>query len=309
MIKAFFKSHNDKFFLLMLLPISFVIIGLLIIILSLISSKAAEALKVYGPYLYIASVWDPENELYGIFPPIVGTLVTSAIAVTIALLFAFSLTILMSEYLSGLLRVMMSTIVEFMSGLPTVIYALWGTQYVSIVLRDYLMIPLNTYLGFIPLFSCRPISGYSILTAGVVIGLSLIPYITALINEAYSLIPITYKEACLGIGATKYESIKILMGLCKPAIIAAVLLGFARAMGETTIAAALVGNSMNVSACIFNPGYTVAALIASQYANAQLYSYAEVVLYAAALVVMALALILGLVGLNLMLRWRVKVIA
>lgn len=286
-----------------------VIVGMLVITILLIGSKGIEAFNVYGLDTYLANVWDPEKERYGLLAPLAGTLITSSIAVLTALLLSLSLSIIISEYLEGILKNMLSTIIEYMSGLPTVIYALWGVQYITPLLKEYVMSPLYNYLNFIPLFSCRPLSGYSTLSAGLVIGLSLIPYVTALIYESYLLIPNIYREACLGIGATRYETIKILLGLCKPAIIAAVVLGLARAMGETTIAAALVGNSMSVPNCLFMPSYTVSAIIATQYGNAQLYKYAEPVLYSAALAVLMISLILSFSGLTLLSKWRMKILA
>ncbi|MCX8185807.1 MAG: phosphate ABC transporter permease subunit PstC [Sulfolobales archaeon] len=307
--KRFLVHKYDRNFFLALLPTAFIIIGLLIITFSLISNKAVDAFESYGFNLYLMNIWDPEKERYGLLAPLIGTLMTSIIATLTALILSLSLSITISEYLKGVLKNALSITIEFMSGLPTVIYSLWGIQYAVPILRDHLMLPLYNHFQFIPLFSCRPLSGFSVLSAGLVIGISIIPYLTALIHESYSLIPIAYREACLGIGATRYETIRILLGLCKPAVIAAVILGLARAMGETTIAAALVGNSMTTSACLFTPSYTVSALIASQYANAQLYRYAEPVLYSAALAILIIALTLSLIGLNMLSKWRVKILA
>jgi len=308
--QSFFTvSRHDRNLFLLLLPTAVVVVGLLLITFLLISSRASEAVKTYGLSLYVTSAWDPERERYGLFVPLAGTLVTSAIAALTALLLSLSLSIVVSEFLRGAVRNFLSTIIEFMSGLPTVIYALWGVQYAAPVIRDYVMLPLHKYLGFIPLFACEPLSGYSVLSAGLVIGISIVPYVTSLICESYMLVPTAYREACLGIGATRYETTKILLGLCRPAVIAAVVLGLARAMGETTIAAALVGNSMTISYCVFMPSYTVSALIAAQYGNAQLYMYAESVLYSAALAILILALVLSLTGLTLLSKWRSKVLA
>ncbi|MDI9619283.1 MAG: ABC transporter permease subunit [Candidatus Nezhaarchaeota archaeon] len=197
---------------------------------------------------------------------------------------------------------------ELMGGMPTVIYALWAAQYLAPALRDFLMAPLHGYLGFIPLFSEEPVTGYSVFTAGVAMGVATVPYVSFLMTEAYSILPSTYREACLGIGASRLETAKILLSLCRPALLASLLLGLARAMGETTIAAMTVGNSMKVTACIIASGYTVPALVASQFGDASLYVYSESALYAASLVILSAALALSFVGLSLLSRWRSRIL-
>lgn len=262
-----------------------------------------------GAGVLAGDVWSPELEAYGLLPPVVGTFVTSAIAVATAMTFSLPLTVFVAEVVRGeLMREVLLSLIELMGGIPTVVYAVWGLTVVSPLLRDYVMTPLSEYLWFIPLFSCRPLAGTTIFTAGVLLGIAITPYLTAVMYSAYQSIPLSYKEACLGVGATRYETVRILLPLMRPAIAAAALLGLARAMGDTTIAAVTVGNSMTLSACIFTPGYTVSALIASQFGNAPLYRYAESALYLGATVVLAAALVAGLAGLVLLSRWRARVV-
>lgn len=303
-----FKLKHDKLFLVSLMPTAVIISGILIIFFAILLSRSLQSTYVFGLELFTQSIWDPEKEVYGIVAPIVGTLITSLMAVGISLAFSIPLAILVVEFLRGRLRDIFSSMVELMGGMPTIIYAVWSLHYLAPFLRSYIMTPLHNYLGFIPFFSCRPITGLSMFTAGIAIGISLVPYTASIVIESYKLIPITYREACLGVGATRYETIGILLSLAKPAIIASAILGFARASGETTIAVTTIGNSMYLSPCLFAPGYTVSALIASQYENAGLYNYAESVLHVAALVVLIITFILSFIGLRILSIWRVKIV-
>lgn len=303
-----FKSKYDKLFFISLLPASITIIGLLILFLIVLVSHASTSIGVFGLKLFIESVWNPESEMYGILPPIIGTFVTSGIAVTVSLLFSIPLSIFTVEFIGGRTRELVTSLVEMMSGVPTVIYAIWSLNTLAFYLKIYIMEPLYKYLSFIPLFSCKPITGLSVFTAGIAIGIALTPYMTMLIAESYRSIPIVYREGCLSIGATRYETVKILLSLSKPAIVASTVLGFARAAGETTIAAVTVGNSMSLSWCLFAPSYTVPAIIASQYANAGLYVYAESVLHASAMVILIATLILSFIGLKILDEWRRRVV-
>lgn len=306
---SFFKSRHDRLFFLKLLPVSMFLISILVTFFAVVLLKSDDALKNFGLSLLYSDVWNPELEIYGLLPPIVGTFVTSVIAVATALALSIPLTIFIAEVVSSnfLRNVLLSTI-ELMGGIPTVIYAVWGLNTLAPFLRDYVMMPLSKYLRFIPIFSCEPLTGTTVLTAGLLLGVANTPYLTAITYSAYQSIPITYKEACLGIGATKYETVRILLPLLRPAIAAATLLGLARAMGDTTIAAVTIGNSMTLNACILLPGYTVSALIASQFGNASFYRYAESVLYLGALIILITALVLSFIGLLLLSKWRVRIV-
>lgn len=302
------KYSHDKIFLISFLPTAIVVSSILVIFFTALLRYSYEAINVFGLKLFVESVWNPQKEIYGIAAPIIGTFIASSIAVIVSLFFSIPLSILVLEFLRGKARDVLSSMVELMGGIPTIVYAVWSLNYLTPFLKIYVMEPLHSYLGFLPFFSCKPVVGLSIFTAGIAIGVSLTPYMTSIIIESYKLIPSMYREACLGIGATRYETTKILLSLAKPAIIAAAILGFARAAGETTIAVATVGNTMSLSSCLFAPGSTVSALIASQYENAGLYVYAESVLYTSALVTLTATLILSFIGLRILDRWRVKIV-
>lgn len=236
------------------------------------------------------------------------TMVVAAISGLISLALGLSLTLAVTELFGRRIGSIVQTLLEMAGAFPTVVFGLWAARYLVPLLSEHVMKPLHASLGFIPLFSCRPLGGFSLLAAGFAIGFSVVPYVASVMIESYRLIPSTYREACYGVGATRYETAKILVSLAKPAIAGSVLLGVARAMGETTIAAMTVGNVMYFSACLFAPSYTIPALIAAQFENANLYRYGEPVLYLAALIDLSLALALSAVGLKLVSGWRVRIV-
>lgn len=302
------KPRHDTLFWLSTLPSFIMVAGLVGITILVVATGAYESLARYGIQLFTRNTWNPEREEYGLLSPLIGSFTVSGLATLVSLFFSIPLAVFLSEILSGRLRDMLSSLVELMAGIPTVIYAIWGLYYVAPSIRDHLLTPLYSYFSFIPLFSCKPLTGLSILTASIVLGISLVPFTTAIIYESYRMIPQIYREACLGIGVTRYELVKIMLSMSKPAILASIILSFARASGETTITATLVGNAYTDSYCLLGPGYTIPALIANQYANANLYSYAESVLYAGALIILLVTLVLSLIGLRLLEKWRSRII-
>jgi phosphate transport system permease protein len=301
-------TRKDKLFFISLLPLSSSLLTILVLSIATVALKSLDSLQTFGLNLLTSSTWNPERGVYGFLAPLIGSVTTSILAVITALFLSLPLTIIIAEYLRGIVKNVVSSIVELMGGMPTIIYAVWASQYLVPFLKEFIMEPLHNVFKFIPLFSCRPITGFSIFASGISIGISIVPYVTAIILEAYQSIPLAYREACYGIGATRYESIKIMLSLARPAIVAALILGFARSLGETTIAAVTVGNSMYLSSCLFAPGYTVSALIASQFANAYLYPYAESVLYASILFVMMISIALSFYGSSTIIRWRSRIV-
>ena len=133
------------------------------------------------------------------------------------------------------------------------------------------------------------------------------PFVSAVVRDAYGMVPHTYREAAYSLGLTKYEATKILMGYIKPAIISGVILGFGRAIGETVAVSLVVGNAFNLSANPFSPGYTISSLIATQYGNSFIYEHMTSVLYAAGLFLFFIGLIINLLGIYLLRRWRKNV--
>ncbi|HIC98615.1 MAG TPA: ABC transporter permease subunit, partial [Pyrodictiaceae archaeon] len=144
-------------------------------------------------------------------------------------------------------------------------------------------------------------------TAGILLGIMITPYAAAMIREAYSAIPLSYVEAMYSLGATKLEAIRLRLGMIKPAIIAALVLGFGRAVGETVAVALVVGNSLTLTLSLTSPGTTVASLIANMFASAPYYTYMESALFAGGLALFIIGLVVNSVGLLVIKKWEERI--
>jgi len=294
----------DKAFFLALLAPSALILAFYALLCKLFAQYSLPVLQRYGPSFVLGTVWNPGRAIYGVLPALAGTFVTSTFAALIALPLSLSMTVFLNEYCHvGLSRVV-SSIVTVMGGLPSIVYGLWGATVLPNLLRSYVMVPLHRYLGFLPVFSCQPVSGWTVFTAGVLLAIMITPYVFALINEAYAGVPLKYREALLAIGARPYLIAKELLRMIWPAVIGALLLGLGRAAGETIAVSLVVGNVNSIPYCFFLPGQTVSSLIANNFPEASSYPLMINALYAAGAALLIVGMCLNIAGLTLMSRWR-----
>lgn len=301
--------RSDKLFFYALIPFAGIVIVVFMLLFKVLVENSIPIFIREGVEFILMNEWkpseiDPNLEYYGILAPIIGTFYTSIIAVAFALPASIALTLFVNEYLPYKFKNSIVNIIEVMAGLPTILYGLWGAFVLAPLLKDYVMGPISSVLWFIPLFSCHPTSPSTIFTSGILLAIMVTPFITSIMREAYELIPFTYREAALSIGATRYEYSRIMFSMIRPAVIAALMLGFGRAAGETVAVSMTVGNSFSVSACMFKPGYTISSLIANQFGNAEFYKYMTNALYGAGLILLLVGLALDSVGLYLLVRWR-----
>ncbi|MCY0867671.1 MAG: ABC transporter permease [Desulfurococcus sp.] len=281
--------------------IPLIILALLTLHVLLIS---LDAFKSYGVNLILGVVWDPPSQSYGLLPALAGTLISSFISAIIATPISVSLMFLIGDLLPKSASRILHRLVEVMGSIPTVIYGLWGSTIVAEFLRSQVYSPLYSYLGFLPLFSCEPLSGQSILTAGVVLGFSIIPFASSLLIEGYRALPVKYLEAAYSLGFYRFEAYRLLLGVMKPIIVASVLLSLSRALGETTIVTLTIGNAYLLSPCLFNPGSTISSWVVNQFESSFLYPGAFQALYSGVLLVMILALIFSYIGVSLINKWQ-----
>ncbi len=273
--------------------------------------KSIPAFHRYGLDLYFANIWnateDPSREQYGLLSPIFGSIYTSLIAIGIALPLSISYSIFVIDYAPKRIKNILIITSDVMAGLPTIIYGIWGAFFLVPTLKDSFMEPVYERLSFVPIFSTEPISGFSIMAAGVLLGIMVTPFASAVIREAYQMVPFKYKESAYALGLTRYESTKLLLGYIKPAINSGIILAFGRAIGETVAVSLVVGNSFNLGASMFSPGYTVSSLISNQFGNAFIYEHMTSALYAAGLFLFVIGLIVNLIGLYVLRRWKKNV--
>lgn len=301
--------RHDKGFFLSLLPFASIVFVVFIALTYVVLSVSYPSISKFGVKLFTENVWRPsetgeEFVRYGLLAPLYGTLMTSVIAAATALPLSISTVYLIEELARLKLREVLSTLIDLMAGLPTVLYGLWGVEVMIPFLRDSIMSPLHSYLPWIPFFSCEPLSGASFLSAGILLAIMIIPFMHSIIQDAYRSIPRTYREAALSLGANRYEYFRIMLSMIKPSVIASLLLGLGRASSETVAVALVVGNSFNLSPCLFSPGYTIPSLIANQFSESNFYPYMQSVLYAGGLVLLLLGVTFSITGLIMMRKVR-----
>ena len=292
-----------------LLPFTALVFGIFALMLVVYFVASLPILQKEGMQIYTTNQWiaaedDPEKEFYGVLAAIYGSLYTSVLAVLIALPLSISFAVFVVDYTPSRLKEPLIVATDVMAGLPTIIYGLWGALVLVPLLKELVMSPLYKHFSFIPLFSFEPSTGYSFLSAGVLLGIMVTPFASAIIREAYRMVPYTYREAVYSLGATKYEATRILIGYIKPAIVAGFLLAFGRAIGETVAVSLVVGNTFNIHPSLFAPGYTISSLIANQFGNAFIYKYMTSALFAAGLFLFVIGLAVNVLGILVLRRYR-----
>jgi phosphate transport system permease protein len=229
---------------------------------------ALPAVRQYGLGFIVGTQWDTNNDVYGALPLIYGTLVSSALALLIAMPLGVAIAIFLTEdYLPLKVRSFFKFLVELLAAIPSVIYGLWGI-YVVIPITTPLGNWLNEHLGWIPLFS-TPSSGPGFLPAALVLAIMILPTIAALSGSALKTTPQALKEGAAALGATRWDVIlQISLPIAASGIFGAAVLGLGRAMGETMALAMLIGNNNQISASIFAPANTIASLLANHFGEA-----------------------------------------
>ena len=245
-------------------------VATLVCIAASILIQAWPAIAHFGLGFFTTVAWktsDPEN--YGVLPYLVGTAISSLIALVLALPLGVLIAIFLSEnFLALPLRNTVRFVVELLAAIPSVIYGLWGIA-VVIPIVQRIGGPIAGALGFLPLFQ-GPASGNSMLTASLVLALMVLPTITAISRTALVAVPGQLREGSYAIGATRWETIfGVLLPTAAPGIVAATILAFGRAMGETMAVAMLIGNSPRLTWSLLSPAGTLASLIANKFGEAE----------------------------------------
>ncbi len=235
-----------------------------------ISVAGWPAFHRFGLSFLTSSAWDPVHGQFGAAPAIYGTLVSSAIALCIATPLAIGVALFLSEFAPPWLRQPVAFLVDLLAAIPSVVYGLWGICVLIPILRVVVMPFLRDtlHLGVTPFFS-GPAYGTSMLAAGLILAVMVLPYISSVSREVLMAVPRSQREATLALGATKWESIwGAVLPFAKSGIIGGVILGLGRALGETMAVTMLIGNRPEISASLFAPGYTMASLIANEFSEA-----------------------------------------
>lgn len=226
------------------------------------------AIDRFGLSFLTSSTWDPVAEEFGALPLIFGTLVSAAIALTIAVPLSLGVAIYLTEFAPKWLRQPVSFLIELLAAIPSVVYGLWGIFVLVPLLKSTVFPFLRDHLGFLPIFT-GPIYGNSMLAAGIILAIMVMPYVMSVSREVLASVPASQRDAALGLGATRWEAAwTAVVPYARSGIIGAVILGLGRALGETMAVTMLIGNRNEIAASLFAPGYTMAAVIANEFTEA-----------------------------------------
>ncbi len=265
-------ARADRFFrILLTATVVFVMLALAGAALSMLWG-GRDALATQGLSFFTSADWNPVENRYGALVPILGTIVTALIAMLIAVPVSFGIAFFLTEVAPRWLRGPVGTAIELLAGVPSIIYGMWGLFVLVPVMTTYVTPWLNDHLGTIPglgiLFRGPPL-GIGTLTAGFVLAIMVIPFISSVMREVFLTVPTRLKESAYALGATKWEvSWDIVLPYTRSAVIGGIFLGLGRALGETMAVAFVIGNSVRLTPSLLEPGTTIAALIANDFGEA-----------------------------------------
>jgi phosphate transport system permease protein len=279
---------------------AFTIVVLIILVGYELYKSSTLSIHKFGLSFIDTKSWDPVTDVYGALPFIYGTLVSSVLALVIAIPLGVSAALFLTEIAPVKLRQPVITIIELLASVPSVIYGLWGIFVLIPWMRDYFFPYLKATFGFLPIFK-GPIYGVSMLSGGIIVAIMILPIVTSVSREILRSVPNLQREAAYALGATHWEVIRIaVLSYARRGIFGAAVLGLGRALGETMAVTMVIGNSPVISASLFAPGYTLASVVANEFAEATTDLYLSS-LFELGLVLIVITLIVNTIA-QLMLR-------
>ena len=230
------------------------------------------ALHTFGPRFLIDETWNPVTEKFGAIAPIYGTIVTSVIAMLIAVPVGLFIALFLTELCPMWLRRPIGIAIELLAGIPSIIYGIWGLFVFAPFLQQYVQPFLITISGHVPILSTLfegPPYGIGILTAGLILAIMVLPFITSISRDVFEAVPPVLKEAAYGLGSTTWEVARfVVLPFTRVGVIGGVMLGLGRALGETMAVTFVIGNAHRISGSILAPGTTISATIANEFTEA-----------------------------------------
>lgn len=258
---------SDRAFHAVTLVFAACVVALIIGLAWELTRASLPALRHFGWRFLTSSTWDPVRRAFGALPFIYGTLVSSFLALLIAVPISLGTAIFLAELAPRWLQSPVSFLVELLAAVPSIVYGLWGVFVLVPALRPA-QVWLNAHFGYIPLFAGAPY-GVGMLAAGLILAIMVIPFITAVSREVLAAVPRTQREAAYALGATHWEAIRgPVLRYARAGILGAIILGLGRALGETMAVTMVIGNRPEVSASLFEPAYTMASVLANEFAEA-----------------------------------------
>jgi phosphate transport system permease protein len=263
---------QDRFFQWVTLLFALIVLASLAGILISLALEAMPALKHFGPRFLWTQIWSVPDNQYGALISTYGTVVTSVIALTIAVPISFGIALFLTETCPLWLRRPLGTAIELLAGVPSIIYGIWGLFIFAPLFATYIQPPLQAALGNVPIiggwFAGPPI-GVGILTAGIVLSLMVIPFIASVMRDVFETVPPVLKESAYGVGCTTWEVVwNIVLPYTRVGVIGGIMLGLGRALGETMAVTFVIGNANRITGSLFSPGTSIASTLANEFGEA-----------------------------------------
>jgi len=243
---------------------------LLLIILAMIATLVSDSMlsvRQFGFGFLKGQAWNPIKGEFGALPFIYGTIVSSLIALQISVPLSLGIAIFLVEQAPYYVARPIGFLVELLAAIPSVVYGLWGIFVLASFLRVYVEPVLARWFGWLPLFQ-GPITGIGLLTGGIILAIMVTPIISAVVRDVLAAVPSSQREAALALGATKWETTRVVLVNAVPGIAGAVILGLGRALGETMAVTMVIGNRPQISISLFEPSYTIASAVANEFTEA-----------------------------------------
>ena len=267
---------------------AFAVLALLAAIIISLIVASLPAIKTFGAGFFTSAEWNPVTEEFGALVAITGTLVTSAIALVIAIPVSFGIAIFLTELSPRWLRRPLGTAIELLAGVPSIIYGMWGLFVFAPFFASHIEPWINDHIGTLPLigpFFSGPPMGIGVLTAGIILSIMIIPFIASVMRDVFEIVPTLLKESAYGLGATTWEVMwNVVLPYTKVGVVGGIMLGLGRALGETMAVTFVIGNAHDLSQSLLMPGNSISSALANEFNEA----FGE--LYVSALVELGLIL-------------------
>ena len=251
---------------------AFLVLVLLAGIILTLVAGSWQSITKFGAGFLVSSEWNPVTEEFGALVPIVGTLVTSAIALLIGVPVSFGIALFLTELSPVWLRRPIGTAIELLAAIPSIIYGMWGLFVFAPLFADHVQPLLIEVLGPIPLIGVLfegPPMGIGVLTAGIILAVMVIPFISAVMRDVFAIVPAVLKESAYGVGATTWEVVwNVVLPYTKVGVIGGIMLGLGRALGETMAVTFVIGNAHRLSSSLLAPGNSIASALANEFTEA-----------------------------------------
>jgi phosphate transport system permease protein len=260
-------NKGDAIFRVLLLAAAGLMMLIVGSMIAALAAKSIPSIRQFGFSFISGREWNPVKSEFGALPFIYGTVVSSVIAILISVPLSLGIAIFLVEQAPHYLARPVIFLVELLAAIPSVVYGLWGIFVLAPFLRVHVEPPLQHWFGWLPLFK-GPITGIGLLTGGIILAIMVTPIISAVVRDVLAAVPSSQREAALALGATKWETTRVVLVNAAPGIAGAVILGLGRAIGETMAVTMVIGNRAQISASLFDPSYTIASVIANEFTEA-----------------------------------------